>query len=108
MINALLSNPAGSLVILLLAATALYAFFGNKKSSPTVAEAPVVVAHENVTPAPQNNDEVVAAIMAAVTLCMGNSNFKIKSISPLVVRPLVSSYGDSPWTIAGIAENNRR
>lgn len=81
-------------------------FSVNKKQSVPVNPAPVLVTEPAA--ATQNSEEVVAAIMAAVTMYMGNANFKISSITPLVVRPLVTSSGDSAWSMAGIADNNRR
>ena len=74
-------------------------------------EAPAKVAAPAAQPAiasAVNDEEIVAAIMGAVSAYMGGSNFKIHSITPLVVRPMVRNSEVSPWSAAGISENNHR
>lgn len=81
-----------------------FAVFSGKPAAAPVSEpsAPAATAVED------KSEETTAAIMAAITAYMGSTNFKVKSITPLVVRPLVSYQGDSAWSAAGIAENTRR
>lgn len=78
-----------------------FALFSDKKPAPAVSEPHTQAVTED------NNEETVAAIMAAITAYMGSADFKVQSITPLVVRPLLGYQGDSAWSAAGIVENNR-
>lgn len=79
-----------------------FALFSDKKPAAAPVSAPYTEAVVE-----DNSEETVAAIMAAITAYMGGADFKVKSITPLVVRPLISYQCDSSWSAAGIAENNR-
>ncbi len=81
-----------------------FALFTDKKpADPVKVSTPAPAA-----PVVDNSEETVAAIMAAITAYMGGADFKVKSITPLVVRPLVTYQNDSAWSAAGISENTHR
>lgn len=83
-------------------------FSSKKAAAPAPKAAPAPTAAPAVQQNTANDEEVVAAIMAAVSAYMGGQSFRINAITPLVVRPMVRNSETSPWTAAGISENNHR
>lgn len=102
---ALLGMGTVFLVLLLIAWVLSLLKVFSKKEAP--AAAPAAPAAPAPASAGEDEDEVVAVIMAAVSSCMGGQAFRIRSISAgsFVARPFVRGAQAGGWVNAARIEN---